>query len=153
DNDRAVYTHNLWLNYLKPVSLGLVFSPNALRAAQVELPPNAFEAQNALEALTGPVPVGPDDDPELAVRTLAEPRAFLTEFLGWKPDLLEVYRPRPNARMYASPSPSPADRGELPEAPESLTHVMPQSDYDDVIEPSFAYRWAPSPADGGSPYA
>ena len=36
--DRTLYTHNLWLNYLKPVSLGLVFSPGALRAAQIELP-------------------------------------------------------------------------------------------------------------------
>ena len=43
-----VYTHNLWLNYLKPVSLGLVVSPNALRAAQVELPLQSPEAQNAL---------------------------------------------------------------------------------------------------------
>ena len=25
--DRTIYTHNLWLNYLKPVSLGLVVSP------------------------------------------------------------------------------------------------------------------------------
>ena len=32
--DRTIYTHNLWLNYLKPVSLGLVVSPGALRVAQ-----------------------------------------------------------------------------------------------------------------------
>ena len=57
-SDRTLYTHNLWLNYLKPVSLGLVFSPSALRAAQVELPPQASDAQRALEAMTVASPCG-----------------------------------------------------------------------------------------------
>ena len=61
-NDRTLFTHNLWLNYLKPVSLGLVFSSNALRAAQIELPLHSAEAQRALEALTIPRPVTHDDD-------------------------------------------------------------------------------------------
>jgi hypothetical protein len=42
-NDRTLYTHNIWLNYQKPVSLVLVFSSNALRAAQIELPLQAAE--------------------------------------------------------------------------------------------------------------
>ena len=151
DNDRAVYTHNLWLNYLKPVSLGLVFSPNALRAAQVELPPNVSEAQKALESLTTLLPVSADADPTESTRVLGDSRAYLTEFLGWKLNLLEFYRPRANARMFASQSPTAGS--DLPEAPESLTHVMPQSSYDDVLEPSFAYRWLSPPADGASPYA
>ena len=46
-NDRTLYTHNLWLNYLKPVSLGLVFSASALRAAQIELPLDSADAQRA----------------------------------------------------------------------------------------------------------
>jgi hypothetical protein len=61
-NDRTLYTHNLWLNYLKPVSLGLVFSSNALRAAQIELPLQAAEAQRALEALTIPRPMSDEED-------------------------------------------------------------------------------------------
>jgi hypothetical protein len=150
DNDRAVYTHNLWLNYLKPVSLGLVFSPNALRAAQVELPPNVSEAQKALETLTKRLSVEDDADPDEAIRILSDPHTFLTDFLGWKPNLLEFYRPRVNARMFASQSPAPGN--ELLEAPDALTHVMPQSNYDDVLEPSFAYRWLSAPADGTTPY-
>ncbi len=54
--------------------------------------------------------------------------------------------------MFAAQA-APATLRDLPEAPEALTHVMPQSDYDDVLEPSFVYRWASPPADGGSPYA
>ncbi len=150
DNDRAVYTHNLWLNYLKPVSLGLVFSPNALRAAQVELPLNASDAQNALDGLTKRLHVGEDADPDESVLSLADPRAFLTEFLGWKPALLEFYRPRAGARMFANQSPTTGC--DLPEAPESLTYELPQSDYDDVLEPSFAYRWLSPTAEAGSPY-
>ena len=45
--DRTLYTHNLWLNYLKPVSLGLVFSSSALRSAQIELPLQSADAQRA----------------------------------------------------------------------------------------------------------
>ena len=47
--DRTLYTHNVWLNYLKPVALGLVFLASALRAAQIELPLDSAEAQLALE--------------------------------------------------------------------------------------------------------
>ena len=61
-NDRTLYTHNLWLNYLKPVSLGLVFSSNALRSAQIELPLQSADAQRALEALTTPKPLSDDED-------------------------------------------------------------------------------------------
>ena len=118
-NDRTLYTHNLWLNYLKPVSLGLVFSPNALRAAQIELPLQSAEAQRALEALTISRPVADDDetDHENPPRTLRGTREFLTEFLGWKPELLDFFRPS------AEPRCSPAKRlAQTPTADEDRPH-------------------------------
>jgi len=84
-NDRTLYTHNLWLNYLKPVSLGLVFSPNALRAAQVELPLQSADAQRALEALCISKPVGDDEETNLEnpPRMLHNTREFLTAESAW----------------------------------------------------------------------
>jgi N-6 DNA Methylase len=149
--DRTIYTHNLWLNYLKPVSLGLVVSPNALRVAQVDLPLQSPEAQNALLDLTVAKAIPEDEDPDASVSTriLPDLRAFLTGFLGWKPDLLDLYRPGPNARMFAGQE--KAHRSDdLPEPPEAIRHQLTQ--YDDTLEPSFAYRWPKAPEDG-SPYA
>src|SRR4051794_8852400 len=77
--DRTIYTHNLWLNYLKPVSLGLVVSPSALRVAQVDLPLQSPDAQNALLALTAARAVSEDEDPDATgpTRILPDLRAFL----------------------------------------------------------------------------
>ena len=72
------------------MSLGLVFSPSALRAAQIELPLQASDAQRALDALTVAIPVAADnddDDQENRPRMLRGLEPFLTEFLGWKPEL------------------------------------------------------------------
>ena len=137
--DRTIYTHNLWLNYLKPVSLGLVVSPHALRVAQVDLPLQSPEAQNALLDLTVAKAVPEDEDPDASVSTriLPDLRAFLTDFLGWKSDLLDLYRPGPNARMFAGQETAPWP-DDLPEAPEAIRHQLTQ--YDDTLEPSFAYR-------------
>ena len=145
--DRTIYTHNLWLNYLKPVSLGLVVSPSALRVAQVDLPLQSPEAQNALLDLTVAKAVPEDEDPDASVSTriLPDLRAFLTDFLGWKPDLLDLYRPGPNARMFAGQENAPRS-DDLPEAPEAIRHQLTQ--YDDTLEPSFAYRWPKAPEDG-----
>ena len=145
--DRTIYTHNLWLNYLKPVSLGLVVSPHALRVAQVDLPLQSPEAQNALLDLTVAKAVPEDEDPDASVSTriLPDLRAFLTDFLGWKSDLLDLYRPGPNARMFAGQETAPWP-DDLPEAPEAIRHQLTQ--YDDTLEPSFAYRWPKAPEDG-----
>jgi hypothetical protein len=146
--DRTVYTHNLWLNYLKPVSLGLVVSPGALRLAQVELSLQSPDAQNALLNLTVPRPPSDDDDPDanLPARILPDLRAFLTGYFGWEPELLEVYAPGPQTRMYAGQQPAEG-RSEVPEA---LRHPLPQ--YEDTLEPSFAYRWR-KPEEAGATYA
>ena len=149
-NDRTLYTHNLWLNYLKPVSLGLVFSSNALRAAQIELPLQAAEAQRALEALTIPRPMSDDEDAdhENPPRMLRNTREFLTEFLGWQPELLDFFRPSARADMFAGQAnaqgPDAAD--DRPESPDELRHDLVQ--YDDTLEPSFAYRWPQAPETG-----
>jgi len=146
-NDRTLYTHNLWLNYLKPVSLGLVFSSNALRSAQIELPLQSADAQRALEALTTPKPLSDDEDAdhENPPRTLRSTGAFLTEFLCWEPDLLEFFRPSTRAKMFAGQGvaheSSPVD-----EPPAELRHELIQSD--DTLEPSFAYRWPQTPETG-----
>jgi len=147
--DRTLYTHNLWLNYLKPVSLGLVFSTNALRTAQVELPLQAPEDQQDLLALTVAKPAAGDDADEAweSTRVLADTRAFLTGFLGWRADLLESYRPGESARMFAGQMRAEGD--DRPEPPEPLRHNLPQ--YRDTLEPAFAYRW-PQPPEQGSPY-
>src|SRR4051794_30934418 len=123
--DRTIYTHNLWLNYLKPVSLGLVVSPSALRVAQVDLPLQSSEAQNALLALTVSKAVPEDEDPDASdsTRILRDLRSFLIEFLGWKPDLLELYRPAPNARMFAGQEKAPRS-DDLPEVPETIRHQL-----------------------------
>ena len=42
-------------------------------------------------------------DQENPPRTLRGTRAFLIEFLGWKPELLEFFRPTGRAHMFASP--------------------------------------------------
>ena len=150
-NDRTLYTHNLWLNYLKPVSLGLVFSPSALRAAQVELPLQSAEAQRALEALSVSRPETDDEETEHEnpARILRSTREFLTEFLGWQPELLDFFRPSARAQMFAGQGiandSQPAD--DRPEPPDSLRHELAQ--YDDTLEPSFAYRW-PQPPEVGS---
>ena len=148
--DRTLYTHNLWLNYLKPVSLGLVFSPSALRAAQIELPLQASDAQRALDALTVAVPVAADndeDDQEKRPRLLRGLEPFLTEFLGWKPDFLELYRPVAGARMFAGQeAPHAAQR---PEPPTELQHEL--GHYSDVLQPTFAYRW-PEQAQHATPW-
>ena len=149
-NDRTLYTHNLWLNYLKPVSLGLVFSSNALRAAQIELPLQSADAQRALEALSISRPVTDDEetDHENPPRTLRSTREFLTEFLGWKPELLDFFRPTARAQMFAGQGlahdSNPAD--DRPEPPDELRHDLVQ--YDDTLEPSFAYRWPQAPETG-----
>jgi hypothetical protein len=151
--DRTLYAHNLYLNYLKPVSLGLVVSPNALRTAQIELPLQSPEAQKDLEATTAPV-VGLEDDDAAdplapgPSRALAGTAEFLTRFLGWKPELLELYRPGPDARMYEGQEADPAGEGRRP-VPDALRHELQQ--YDDALEPSFAYRW-PRPANGQKPW-
>ncbi len=148
--DRTLYTHNLWLNYLKPVSLGLVFSPDALRAAQIELPLQSADAQRSLEAQTIALPVPDDDaDHENLPRTLRGTREFLTEFLGWRPELLDFFRPSARAQIFAgqglAQDSNPAD--DRPAPPEELRHDLAQ--YDDTLEPSFAYRW-PQPPETGS---
>src|SRR6202522_1643878 len=149
--ERTISTHNLWLNYLKPVSLGLVFSSSALRAAQIELPLQSADAQRALEALTVPLPQTDDAefDQENPPRTLCGTREFLIEFLGWKPELLEFFRPSARAQMFAgqatAQNPGPAD--DRPEPPDDLRHDLAQ--YEDSLEPSFAYRW-PQPPETGS---
>ena len=148
--DRTLYTHNLWLNYLKPVSLGLVFSPSALRAAQIELPLQASDAQRALDALTVAIPVAADndeDDQENRPRMLRGLEPFLTEFLGWKPDFLELYRPVAGARMFAGQEAPHA--GQRPEPPTELQHEL--GHYSDVLQPTFAYRW-PEQAQHASPW-
>jgi len=149
--DRTLYTHNLWLNYLKPVSLGLVFSPSALRAAQIELPLQASDAQRALDALTVAIPVAADndeDDAENRPRMLCGLEPFLTEFLGWKPDLLKLYRPAAGARMFAGQEAPHA--GNRPEPPTELQHALGPY-YSDVLQPTFAYRW-PEQAQHASPW-
>ena len=148
--DRTLYTHNLWLNYLKPVSLGLVFSPSALRAAQIELPLQASDAQRALDALTVAIPVAADndeDDQENRPRMLRGLEPFLTEFLGWKPELIELYRPVATARMFAGQEAPHA--GQRPEPPKELQHEL--GHYSDVLQPTFAYRW-PEQAQHATPW-
>jgi hypothetical protein len=155
--DRTIDSHNLWLNYLKPVSLGLVVSPNALRTAQVELPLQSPEAQRALEAQTVARPLpddAPDADREHPPRIIRDTRALLTGFLGWKPELLEFYRPGDRVLMVAEQGGSaepgaPWAVGERVATPEPLRHDLAQ--YDDALEPSFAYRW-PNPPEGSSPW-
>jgi len=149
-NDRTLYTHNLWLNYLKPVSLGLVFSSNALRTAQIELPLQSADAQRALEALSISKPVTDDEetDHENPPRMLRNTREFLTGFLGWQPELLDFFRPTARAQMFAGEGPSQNSNpaGERPETPDELRHDLAQ--YDDTLEPSFAYRWPQAPESG-----
>ena len=122
-NDRTLYTHNLWLNYLKPVSLGLVFSPNALRAAQVELPLQSADAQHALEALSISKPLSRRRRrrPRESAAHPRSTRDFLTEFLGWKPDLLDFFRPScpgPDVRRPGD-RPGPARPTNVPNRPTS----------------------------------
>ena len=152
-NDRTLYTHNLWLNYLKPVSLGLVLSSNALRAAQIELPLQAAEAQRGLEALTVQRPATDEEDldQENPPRTLRDTREFLAEFLGWQPELLEFFRSSARAQMFAGQSKAkgPHTLDDRPEPPKDLRHDLAQ--YDDTLEPSFAYRWPHAP-ETGSPW-
>jgi len=149
-NDRTLYTHNLWLNYLKPVSLGLVFSPNALRAAQIELPLQSAEAQRALEALTISRSVTDDEetDHENLPRTLRSTREFLAEFLGWKRELLDFFRPCARAQVFAGQGLAQDSNlaGDRPEPPDELRHDLAQ--YDDTLEASFAYRWPQAPEIG-----
>ena len=63
--------------------------------------------------------------------------AFPTEFLGWKPDFLELYRPVAGARMFAGQEAPHA--GQRPEPPTELQHEL--GHYSDVLQPTFAYRW------------
>ena len=72
---------------------------------------------------------------------------FLTEFLGWKPELLELYRPVARARMFAGQEALP--RRSRPEPPPELQHELGQ--YSDILQPTFAYRW-PEQADHASPW-
>ena len=152
--DRTLYTHNLWLNYLKPVSIGLVASPNALRLAQGDLPLQDGAAQHALLALAAARPAADgeeprDDDPRGAGVLLPDLRAVLVDFLGWKPDLLERFRPGPAARMFAGQGGSTPEADRV-EVPDSLRHPLPQ--YEDTLEPNFAYRWDKR-TDPGTTYA
>ena len=155
--DRTIDSHNFWLNYLKPVSLGLVVSPNALRTAQIELPLQSPDAQRALESQTVARPLpddAPDADREHPPRLIRDARALLTGFLGWKPELLEFYRPGDRVLMYAEQGGSAAPglpwaAGERVATPGPLRHDLAQ--YDDALEPSFAYRW-PHPPEGGAPW-
>jgi len=149
-NDRTLYTHNLWLNYLKPVSLGLVFSSNALRAAQIELPLQSPDAQRGLEALSISRPVTDDEetDHENPPRMLRSTREFLTGFLGWQPELLDFFRPCARAQVFAGQWLAQDSNlaGDRPEPPDELRHDLVQ--YDDTLEPSFAYRWPQAPETG-----
>ena len=143
----TLYTHNLWLNYLKPVSLGLVFSTNALPPPRSSCRSSPPDAQRALEALTIPRPVttdheNNDHDHENPPRTLRNTRQFLTEFLGWKPELLDFFRPNARAQMFAGQRLV----DESPEPPDELRHDLVQ--YDDTLEPGFAYRWPQAPETG-----
>ena len=102
-NDRTLYTHNLWLNYLKPVSLGLVFSSNALRAAQIELPLQSADAQRALEALTIPKPLSDDEDadhenPPRTLRSTARVPDRVPRLEARSPRVLSSQRPSPDVR-------------------------------------------------------
>jgi hypothetical protein len=146
-NDKTLYTHNLWLNYLKPVSLGLVFSANALRSAQIELPLQSAEAQKAFEELTILKPVTDDNDVSLEnpPRILRSTREFLIHFLGWTPELLEFFRPVPRAQMFAGQA-TVRESSACDEPPDELRHELIQSD--ETLEPSFAYRWAQAPESG-----
>jgi hypothetical protein len=149
--DRTLYVHNLWLNYLKPVSLGLVFSPGALRAAQIDLPLQDADAQRALEAITEVVPAAEGDEVDETAdnaRVLRGIRPLLFDFLGWKPDLLELYRHVPRARMFAGQD-RVRDDGR-PEPPEALRYELIGHD-EEVLQPTFAYRW-PGPAEHASPW-
>ena len=96
-----------------------------------------------------PRPATDDDtDHENPLRTLRGTREFLTEFLGWKPELLDFFRPGARAQMFAGQGLAresrPAD--DRPEPPEELRHDLAQ--YDDTLEPSFAYRWPQAPETG-----
>ena len=84
----------------------------------MDLPLQSPEAQNALLGLTVAKAVAEDEDPDASgtTRILPDLHAFLTDFLGWKPDLLELYRPGPNARMFVGQEKAHAadDRPEPP---------------------------------------
>src|SRR5208283_4157259 len=62
---------------------------------------------------------------------------FLVEFLGWKPELLELYRPVAMARMFAGQEQVHEDH--RPEPPPELQHELGQNS--DILQPTFAYRW------------
>ncbi len=148
---RDLEIHNEWLNYLKPVSIGLVFSPNALRQAQFIPDTKSTQAQKALEPFTAPLPIG--DDAPLAhhdnpPRTFTSVWSLLTGFLGWNPDLIDTFSPDELARMI------PASQGKhflLSQSntrPDQLFNPVPanlkvvlEAYGHDTLEPHFAYRW------------
>ena len=164
---RDLELHNLWLNYLQPVSIGLVFSPNALRVAQFIPEYNGTSAQKALEPFTIPLPQA--DDETLSPYALENPPrvftsawAVLTGYLGWNPDLIETYTPGPLARMLpVSPTDSfllssanTRPEQAFPPAPEALQVVLEAWNHD-TLEPHFALRWSANrqSENPGSPYA
>ena len=164
---RDLELHNQWLNYLQPVSIGLVFSPNALRVAQFVPDATDSAAQKALAQLTRPLPQ--EDDGTLSLHALENPPrvftsawAVLTDYLGWNPELIDCYMPGPAAQMIPAAgsdsfllSPANTRPGQVfTPVPESLQVVL-QAWNHDTLEPHFALRWAPGkkPDEAASPFA
>lgn len=109
--DPAIEAHRLWLGFAQPV--GLVVSPHALVAAQAHPDKNIARRQEVLVRLTEP----PDDAPDDAPRAIRDLVGFLTEFLGWLPEVI-----------------AGANGG--PPLPEALTVAIP--DRNEHLRPTYA---------------
>ncbi len=87
-------------------------------------------------------------DSENPTRTLRSTPDFLTDFLGWKPELLDLFRPSARAQIFAGQglAQDHNEADDRPEPPNELRHDLAQ--YDDTLEPTFAYRWPQTPESG-----